>query len=82
MFQDNEPTMYFEINGLLLSSKQTKYVKARYYFIKDKIDDGDIEVQHCPTEKMWSNVTTKPKHCTPFKRGWATLMNVALGYGN
>lgn len=29
-------------------------------FIKDKIEKGEIEVIHQPTQKMWSDILTKP----------------------
>ena len=44
MYQDNMATMRLEINGTLSSSKRTKYIKARYFFIKDKLDSGEVEI--------------------------------------
>ena len=40
MYQDNMKTMRLEINGSLSSSKHTKHIKFRYFFIKDKVDSG------------------------------------------
>ena len=39
-------TMRLEINGILSSSKRTKHIKARYFFIKDKVDLGGVEIEH------------------------------------
>ena len=62
--------------------KRTKHIKARYYFIKDKIEEGEVDVRYCPTTEMWSDVLNKPKHGTPFKKDCAKLMNVPLVYDN
>ncbi len=68
------------MNGSLSSLKQTKHIKARYYFIKDKIEEGEVNVRYCPTTEMWSDILNKPKHGTPFKKDHAMLMNVPIGY--
>ena len=44
-------TMLIEVNGGCSSSKRTKHIKAKFLFIKDKVEYGDIEVQYLPTEK-------------------------------
>ena len=80
IFQDNQSTMRLAVNGSLSSSKRTKHIKARYYFIKDKIKEGEVDVRYCPTTEMWSDVLNKPKHVTQFKKDRAKLMNVPLAY--
>ncbi len=67
LIQDNQSTMRLEVNGSFSSSKQTKHIKCRYYFIRDKIADNDLKVMYCPTEIMWANVLTKPKQGAPFR---------------
>eukprot|EP00804_Cyclotella_cryptica_P004984 CCRYP_014103-RA/>CCRYP_014103-RA protein AED:0.42 eAED:0.47 QI:0/0/0/1/0/0/2/0/132 len=42
-------------------SKRTVQIKSRYFFVKDRIEHGDLEIQHMPTDKMWSNILVKPK---------------------
>ena len=79
-FQDNISTMRLEVNGTMSSSKRTKHIKARYFFVKDKIEDGDLEVQYCPTEQMWTDVLNKPEQGTPFRKDRAALMNVPVEY--
>jgi hypothetical protein len=29
--------------------------------VKDKIKQGKIVVEHCPTDQKWTNINTKPK---------------------
>ena len=46
------------------SSKRTKHIKAKYFFITDKIEQGEVKIEHLPTERMWIDVNTKPKQGT------------------
>ena len=80
LFQDNKSTMLLEQNGRSSSSKRTKHIKSRYFFIQDKITDGDLEVEHCPTERMWANVLNKPKQGKVFLEFRAALMNCPVDY--
>ena len=59
---------------------QTKYIKVRYFFIKDKIEEGKVEIRYCPTEKMWSNVLNQPKQSQPFRKDHDILMDVPEDY--
>ena len=70
-----------EINRRFSSTRKTKHVKAKFFFIKDRIDDGEIKVVDCPTEDMWANIETKPLQGKGFRIMRAHLMNCAVDYG-
>ena len=53
-------------NGKISSGKKTKHIKAKFFFIKDRVDDGEIKVIECPTEVMWEDIMTKPLQGTAF----------------
>ncbi len=72
--------MRLVINGSLLSSSHTKHIMDRYYFIKDKVDEGEVDIKYCPTDQMWSDVLNKPKQGTPLKKDRWMLMNVPVEY--
>ena len=72
--------MRLETNGALSSSKRTKHIHARYFFIKDKIESGEVEVEYCPTEMMWADVLNKPKQGKGFRLDRSHLMNVPVDY--
>ena len=42
IFEDNLSTINLAVNGTFLSSKRTEHSKARYFFIKNKIEDGEV----------------------------------------
>ena len=79
-FQDNQATMRLEVNGAMSQSRHTKHINARYFMVKDRIDEGELEVQYCPTEKMWTNVLNKPEQGAKFRLDRAELMNVPVDY--
>ena len=80
LYQDNKSTMLMERNGRASSTKRTKHIHARYFFIKDKIDSGEIEVLYCPTKEMRADVNTKPLQGSPFRTMRGHLMNVPVDY--
>jgi hypothetical protein len=66
MYQDNKSTILLATNGRWSSSKHT-----RYFFINDKVESGEVSIEHKPTNEMWSDdVLTKR----------AMLMGCAVDY--
>jgi hypothetical protein len=49
-----------EKNGKASSSKPTKHINIRYYFVTDRIKKGELTVEWCSTGDMTSNFMTKP----------------------
>jgi hypothetical protein len=47
LYQDNMSAMLLKTNGRASSSKRTKYIKVKYLFIKDRIDQGEVTIKHC-----------------------------------
>eukprot|EP00804_Cyclotella_cryptica_P015947 CCRYP_019194-RD/>CCRYP_019194-RD protein AED:0.15 eAED:0.15 QI:0/-1/0/1/-1/1/1/0/395 len=80
LYQDNKSTILLAKNGRWSSSKRTKHIKSRYFFIKDKVDKKEVQVEYQPTEKMWSDILTKPKQGAGFRRDRSYLMNVDEDY--
>jgi hypothetical protein len=66
LYQDNKSAMLMERNGKLSSGKQTKHVNIRYFFIKDRISSGEIEIEYCPTDNMLADYLTKPLQGSKF----------------
>ena len=52
IFQDNKSAMLLERNGKASSSKRTKHINVRYFFITDRISKGEVRVEWCPTKDM------------------------------
>ncbi|KAL7461201.1 hypothetical protein ACHAXS_001624, partial [Conticribra weissflogii] len=80
IYQDNKSAILLETNGKGSTSKRTKHIKVRYFFVKDKINSGEADVKYCPKDKMWADVLTKPLQGAEFKKFRAKLMNVPEEY--
>jgi len=80
LFQDNKSTQLLVNNGRFSSGKKTKHIKAKFFFIKDRIDAGEMKVTHCPTEEMWADVLTKPLQGRAFRLMRTKLMNCSMDY--
>ena len=74
--QDNKSLILLERNGRTSSSKRTKHIQICYFFIKDKVDAGDIEIEYCPTEDMRGYYFTKPVQGNLFTKLRSLLMNI------
>ena len=82
LYQDNISTQLLIKNGKMSSGKKTKHIKAEFFLIKDRVDDGEIKVIDCPTEVMWVDIMTKPLQGTAFRVMRAELMNCPVNYEN
>ena len=80
LYQDNLSTQFLEINGKFSSSKKTKHIKAKYFFIKSCVDAGEVRITDCPTDEMWADVETKPLQGKAFRVMRAGLMNCGVDY--
>ena len=60
LYQDNKSAILLEENGKSSSSKRTRHMKIRYFFIKDQVDSKEIRVEYCPTKEMLGDFFTKP----------------------
>ena len=51
-----------------------------YFFIRDKIEADKVSLKYCPTDKMWTDIFTKPKQGKAFREIKAKLMKCAVNY--
>jgi hypothetical protein len=74
LFQDNTSTMKLATNGAG-SSDRTRHVSIRHFWLKDRVETGDVEVVYKPTSEMIADVLTKPLHGEMFINLRNLLMN-------
>ncbi len=46
LYQDSKSTQLLMKNGQFSSGKKMKHIRAKFFFIKDRIDSGDLRVVH------------------------------------
>jgi hypothetical protein len=47
VYQDNKNAILLENNGTASSSKRTRHINIRYYFVTNRIADGELSVAYC-----------------------------------
>ena len=57
--QDNQSTMILAEKGMS-TSKRTKHIEVRHFYIKEKLDLGEITLVYTPTNQMVADILTKP----------------------
>jgi len=62
--------------------KRTKHIKVKYFLIKDKVDQEEITIKHCPTEQMWTDINTQPKQGTVFRVFRRHVMGILADYND
>ncbi len=77
LFQDNLSTITMIHNGRG-TSPQTRYIAVRFFWVKDRVDSGEILIEHVPTEAMLADLLTKPLQGAAFHRLRAALLGLPL----
>jgi hypothetical protein len=76
LFQDNQSAMLLEKNGKASSTKRTKHINIRYFFITDRISQGEVSLKWCPTADMVGDFMTKPLQGSLFTKFRDMIMGV------
>ena len=75
--QDNTSAIQLERNGWKSSSKRTKHINVRYFYITDRLKAGDISrIIYKPTGDMESDYLTKALQGKSFHTHRKTLMGL------
>jgi hypothetical protein len=67
--------MLLEKNSKASSSKRTHHINIQYFFITDRVDMKEVEMEWCPTKEMVADFMTKPLQGSHFRR----LCNLIMG---
>ena len=63
LYQDNVSAIRLEKNGQRSSSRRTRHIDIKYFWVKDRLQHENIEVIYCPTDSMVADFFTKPLLC-------------------
>jgi hypothetical protein len=79
LYQDNEATIKIDSThgSRAGSSNRTRHVSIRYFWLKDRCDNSDVEVIYKPTTDMVADILTKSLHGDIFKnlKAFKLLLN-------
>ena len=76
-YQDNQSAIKLETNGRASAGKQSRHIDIRYFFIKDRVDNGEITIEHSPTDEMLADFFTKPLQGALFRKFKAVILGHA-----
>jgi hypothetical protein len=74
VYQDNKSAILLEKNASG-SSERTRHIKIRDFWIKDRIDEGEMVVEYLATEDMIADLLTKPLQGALFLKLRSLLLN-------
>ena len=74
--QDNKSTILLAENGKMSSSKRTRHLNIRYFFVTDLVKTKELSIKYCPTEDMVSDYFTKPLQGALFRKMRDLIMNI------
>jgi hypothetical protein len=75
IYQDNHSSILLETNGRGSSSKRTRHMHIRYFFVADCQQRGHVQIKYCPTDEMIGDFFTKPLGGSKFRRFRNIIMN-------
>ena len=76
VYQDNQSAILLEKNGKASSSKRTKHINIRYFFVTDRINKKEMTVEWCPSGQMVADFMTKPVQGSLFQKFRDIIMGV------
>ena len=74
--QDNTSSIRLEKNGKSSSTKRTKHINIRYFFITDRVKKGEVSIEYCPTDDMIADYFTKPLQGSKFRKFRNTILGI------
>ena len=76
ILQDNQSCMALIARGRS-GAERTRHIQIRYFWVKERVDRGEVKIEYLRSEDMYANVLTKPLQGGQFVRerealtGWA-----------
>ena len=61
-------SILLERNGRQSSTKRTKHMDIRYFYVGDHLQNKSLSLHHCPTDEMLADYFTKPLQGSLFVR--------------
>ena len=76
LFQDNKSCMLLHSNRKASSSKRSRHLNIHYYFLSDRIANGELRVEFCLKDNMIADYFTKPLQGAKIREFRRIIMNL------
>jgi hypothetical protein len=74
LYQDNKSAILLETNGKRSSSKRTRALNIRYFFLADQVAKENLEIEYESTTDMWGDYMSKPLQGKLFRKFKTLIM--------
>ena len=74
LHQDNMSTIKMISNGQS-TTQRTRHINVRYFFIKERVDEKEVDVIYTRSEDMIADILTKPIQRNQFSRLRSMLLS-------
>jgi hypothetical protein len=74
VYQDNMSAIALAAKGRSTSDR-TRHIHIRYFFVKDRVDSGEVSIEYKPTKLMLADLLTKPLQGDLFRAMRKELLN-------
>jgi hypothetical protein len=58
IFEDNQPAINLSENPG--NHCRSKHIEVQYHFTREKVESGEVDIIHCPTNNQMADIMTKP----------------------
>ena len=77
LLQDNTSAIQLERYGKRSSTKRTRYIAVRYFYVTDKLQDQTLTaISYCPTKEMVSDYLSKSLQGSLFRTHRNAIMGI------
>jgi hypothetical protein len=66
LYKDNQSAMLLEKNGKMSSSRRTRHLEIRFFFVTNNVAKKNLRIEYCPTDDMFGDFFTKPLNGSKF----------------
>jgi hypothetical protein len=74
IFQDNTSTITMAYMGRGSSGSRTRHIDLRYFYVKQFLDNKDLEIDHLGRDNMTADFFASPRQGTAFRRFRGMIM--------
>ena len=76
VFQDNQSAILLENNGRASAGKRSRHMNIKLFYVTDKANNKELEIQYCPTDDMVGDYFTKALQGRKLNKFRQVIMNL------
>ena len=80
LYRTGNPAVLLAKNCRMSAGKASRHIHHRFFLITDKIEKGDVTVEHRGTKEMWADGNTKPLQGAGFRLFRSKIMGIPEEY--